>query len=75
MRAGECTGTTYLGACLLHREFTLATPPEVEALPRIARRVNELLLLDGLGAGAGAAVVDTSSGEAQPLARPVLRLV
>ena len=49
--------------------LTLATRSLVEALPRIARRVYEVLPLTAVLERA--AVVDTSSGEVHPLARLV----
>ena len=55
------------GAWLPH--LTLATRSQAEALPRIARRVYEVLPLVAMLERA--AVVDTSSGEVHPLARLV----
>jgi 2'-5' RNA ligase len=55
------------GAWLPH--LTLATRSQAEALPRIARRVYEVLPL--VAVLERAAVVDTSTGEVQPLARLV----
>ena len=65
MRGRGCTGTTCPGAWLPH--LTLATRSQVEALPRIARRVYEVLPMTAVLERA--AVVDTSSGEVHPLAR------
>jgi 2'-5' RNA ligase len=55
------------GAWLPH--LTLATRSQAEALPRIARRVYEVLPL--VAVLERAAVVDTSSGEVHPLERLV----
>ena len=55
------------GAWLPH--LTLATRSQADALPRIARRVYEVLPL--VAVLERAAVVDTSSGEVHPLARLV----
>jgi 2'-5' RNA ligase len=64
--AGARVHRHYLpGAWLPH--LTLATRSQVEALPRIARRVYEVLPLTAVLERA--AVVDTSSGEVHPLAR------
>ena len=66
--AGARVHRHYLpGAWLPH--LTLATRSQVEALPRIARRVYEVLPLTAVLERA--AVVDTSSGEVHALPRLV----
>jgi 2'-5' RNA ligase len=66
--AGTRVHRHYLpGAWLPH--LTLATRAQAEALPRIARRVYEVLPL--VAVLDRAAVVDTSSGEVHPLERLV----